>query len=117
MNERAPRQEQNHYPNPQESLNTELPIRYTSPAERSLEEMPQHAFELVEDGEVVGGVEIDYFSRPLPLYQLTDLWVDNEYAGQGNASRIMAQVEAFLRERGKPGMLVDAIVEGSPAHV
>lgn len=89
-------------------------IRYVSPSEQSPDHMPQHKFELVKDGEVIGGAEIDYFSKPLPLYQLTDLWVDESHSGKGQASRIMDEVEGFLRE--KPGVLVDAILEGEPAQ-
>jgi GNAT superfamily N-acetyltransferase len=89
-------------------------IRYTSPSEIDPEvEKPQHKLELRLDGEVIGGAEIDYYSKPLPFYQLTDLWVEHEYAGRGNASRIMDQVENFLKERRKPGVLVEAILDDS----
>lgn len=88
-------------------------IRYTSPSEQDPDDMPQHKFEMLDNGEVIAGADIDYFSRPVPLYQLTELW--SEHSGQGNASKVMDQVESFLRERKKPGILVDAIMEGHPA--
>jgi len=87
-------------------------IEYISPAEQDVEDMPQHKFELKDGNKVIGGAEIDYFSKPLPLYQLTDLWIDFEYGGRGNASRIMTRVEAFLEERHKPGVLMEAILDG-----
>ncbi len=92
-------------------------IQYSSPKE-SIEhdEMPQHRFDLVVDGERIGAAEIDYFSKPLPLYQVTDLYVDFEHKGKGYASQIMDQVEAWLRDRKKPGILVEAILDGDPAR-
>ena len=91
-------------------------IKYLSP-EQAMEEgeLPQHHFDLVVDGEKIGGAEIDYFSKPLPLYQITDLYVDIEHKGKGYASEIMGQVEQWLMDRRKPGILVDAIMKGDPA--
>ena len=94
----------------------EVAVQYISPSEQSPEDMPQHRFEIVEGDEIIGGAEVDYFSRPLPLYQLSDLWVEHEYSGQGKGSRIMDAVEAFLKEREKPGLLVDAIIYGNDAY-
>ena len=74
-----------------------------------------HVFEITENGEVIAGAELLYLSRPVPLYQLSDLWVDYSYQGKGLSSRLMAQVEEFLRQRKKPGVLVDAIMDSSPA--
>ena len=91
-------------------------VRYSSPAEQPPEEEPLHRFEIVKGDETIGGGEIEYFSRPLPLYQLSDLWVDDEHSGRGNASLIMDRVEGFLEKRGKPGLLVDAIIPGSKAY-
>ena len=92
-------------------------IRYSSPKE-SIEqnELPQHRFELIVDGKCIGAAEIDYLSKPLPLYQITNVYVDFEHKGKGYASQIMDQVEAWLRERKKPGVLVEAILEGDSAQ-
>ena len=92
-------------------------IRYSSPKE-SIEdgEMPQHRFDLVVDGERIGAAEIDYVSKPLPMYQVTDIYVDFEHKGKGYASQIMEQVENWIKVRKKPGILVDAIMEGDPAQ-
>jgi GNAT superfamily N-acetyltransferase len=91
-------------------------IRYRSPKE-SMEEGddPQHTFDLIVNGEKIGSAEINYLSKPLPLYQLTDLYVDFEHRGKGYASKLMDQVECWLKERKKPGVLVEAILEGDPA--
>jgi GNAT superfamily N-acetyltransferase len=91
-------------------------IEYSSP-KKAIEqgEEPQHRFDLILDGERIGAAEINYYSTPIPLYQLTDLYVDYEHSGQGNASRLLGQVEGFLRERRKPGILVDAVIEDKPA--
>ncbi len=91
-------------------------IDYTSPKE-SIEkgEPPQHRFDLIVNGEIIGAAEINYFSKPLPLYQLTALYVDFEQKGKGCASRILDRVEEFLKKRNKPGILVDAIMEEDQA--
>jgi len=92
-------------------------IKYISPQEAiEHSEPPQHRFDLIVDGERIGSAEIDYFSKPLPFYQLTSLYVDFKYKGKGYASRIMDQVEAWLRDKRKPGVLVDAIIEGDPSQ-
>jgi len=91
-------------------------IQYSSPKESvDQDEKPQHRFDLVVGGERIGAAEIDYFSKPLPLYQVTDLYVDFEHKGKGYASQIMDQVETWLRVKKKPGVLVEAILDGDPA--
>ncbi len=79
-------------------------------------EEPQHRFDLMVDGEKIGAAEINYFSKPIPLYQVTDLYVDFEHKGKGHASHILNQVEGWIKARGKPGVLVDAIMDGAPAQ-
>ena len=92
-------------------------ITYVPPKEAiEQDELPQHRFDLIVDGERIGAAEIDYFSKPLPLYQVTDLYVEYEHKGKGYASQIMNQVEAWLHNRKKPGVLVEAILEGDPAQ-
>lgn len=92
-------------------------VQYSSPKESiEQDEMPQHRFDLIVDGERIGAAEINYFSKPLPLYQVTDLYVDFEHKGKGYASQIMDQVETWIRERKKPGILAEAILDGDPAQ-
>jgi GNAT superfamily N-acetyltransferase len=92
-------------------------IEYSSPR-KSIEngEMPQHRFDLIINGETIGAAEIDYVSKPLPMYQVTDIYVDFEHKGKGYASQIMDQVESWIKERKKPGILVDAIMDGDPSQ-
>jgi ribosomal protein S18 acetylase RimI-like enzyme len=91
-------------------------IQYSSPEDSKEEgEKPQHRFDLIIDGQKIGAAEIDYYSRPLPLYQITDLYVDIQHKGKGYASKILEQVENFLKSKKKPGVLVDAIIDGDPA--
>jgi GNAT superfamily N-acetyltransferase len=47
---------------------------------------------------------------------VTDLYVDFEHKGKGHASQIMDQVETWLRERKRPGIIVESILDGDPAH-
>ncbi|MDB5264811.1 MAG: hypothetical protein JWN64_382 [Parcubacteria group bacterium] len=91
-------------------------IKYVSPKE-SLEEegYPERRLDLFVGGEKIGAATIDYYSKPLRLFQVTDLYVEHEFSGQGYASQIMEQVEKFLKDRKRPGVLVDAIIDGNPA--
>ncbi len=91
-------------------------IKYISPEEsKENNETPQHRFDLVVDGVKIGSAEINYYSKPLPFYDINALYVDFEHKGKGYASKIMAQVESWLKDRRKPGVLVDGIIEGDPA--
>lgn len=92
-------------------------IKYVNPveSEKQGEWPPMHRLDLEIDGQKIGGAEIEYFSKPIPLYQVSELYIDNEYKGKGYASKIMDQVENWLKERRKPGVLVDAILQGDPA--
>lgn len=91
-------------------------ITYISPQENlGRDEEPKHTIEFKIDDEVIGKAEIEYFSKPFPLYQISDLYIEPEHQGEGKASKIMEKVEEMLKERKKPGVLVDAIDEDSPA--
>ncbi len=98
----------------EEPPNTE--INYVSPQE-AIEEgaEPQHRFDLTIEGEKIGSAEFEYLSKPLPHYLLSDLYVEFEHKGKGYASKILEKMEEFLKERKKPGILVDAIMVGDPA--
>lgn len=75
-----------------------------------------HTVEMVdEEGEVLGRAEIHYYSKPIPFYQVTDIYTEPEYQGQGVASKVMGWIEHWLQEKRKPGFLVDAIDTKSPA--
>lgn len=91
--------------------------KYVSPYE-SLEDegTPERRVDILVDGEKVGSAILDYYSKPLRLYQITDLYVDFEHQGKGYASKVMDHVEQFLKERKRPGVLVDAVLEGDPAQ-
>lgn len=92
-------------------------IKYSSPKEKlENNEDPQHRFDLILDGEIIGSAEIDYYSKPLPMYQVTLMYVDFEHKGKGYASKIMSQVESWIKARKKPGILADAIMEDDPAY-
>ncbi|SRR3989339_333678 len=78
-------------------------------------EDPLHTIDLMFDGKIIGRAELTYYSKPYPLYQLSDLYVELEYQGTGQAGKIMEQVENFLKEKKKAGVLVDAIDPDSPA--
>lgn len=91
-------------------------IEYRNP-KKNIEkgEEPLHTFDLILDGEIIGRAEITYYSRPFPLYQINELYVEPKYQNAGRASEIMNQIESFLKTKKRAGVLVDAIYENSPA--
>lgn len=89
---------------------------YKNPKENlEQNEDPLHTIDLMIDGKIIGSAELTYYSKPIPLYQVNDIYVEPEYQGAGRARKIMEQVEAFLKKRKKAGVLVDAIDLDSPA--
>ncbi len=86
-------------------------IKYTNSGESYKRgEEPAHFFDLFnEKGEKIGEAEVRYLSKPMPHYQLSDLFVNPQYQGKGFGSKILDQVEDFLKKRKKPGVLVDGI--------
>jgi len=79
------------------------------------EEEPFHTIDLVIGDKIIGRAEMIYSSKPLPHYTIDYLYVEPEYQGAGRASRIMDQVEEFLKKKGKAGVLAEAIDPSSPA--
>lgn len=76
----------------------------------------QHTVEMIdEEGRVLGRAEIHYYSKPIPYYQITDIYTELDYQGQGVASKIMVWIEQWLKQKKKTGFLVDAIDTESPA--
>lgn len=92
-------------------------LHYTSPKEAfEKEEFPLHTFELIVDGKKIGSASAMYFSKPLPMYQITNLAIDDpELQGKGFGGKIMSGIEEWLQDKKKPGILVDAIHADSPA--
>jgi GNAT superfamily N-acetyltransferase len=78
-------------------------------------EEQDHEIELIVDDEVVGHARLHYFSKPLPFYSLDDLYVDESKQGEGYGSKIMDFIEKMLKEKGKAGLLLDAIDPTSTA--
>lgn len=96
-------------------MNPESHTRYVKPeASDSTEQLRHHRFEVVNDGKVVSAAEVNYYSRPIPFYQVTDLYTEVKDQGRGYASAVMDQVENFLIQRGKPGILADASIYNHP---
>ncbi len=96
-------------------MNAENPVAYLKP-EHSEEEklLRHHRFEIKEGDTVVSAAEIHYRSKPIPFYQVSSLYTEYTHAGKGYASAIMDKIETFLKERKKPGILVDTIMSDVP---
>lgn len=88
-------------------------FEYKSPQENKVEEDlgEPHTFKVYIDGKVAGVGIVDYFSKPLPIYQLTTLYSEIEFQKQGVATEILDKVEQWAKARKKPVMLVDAIID------
>ncbi|MBI2473631.1 GNAT family N-acetyltransferase [Candidatus Uhrbacteria bacterium] len=93
-------------------------VHYRNP-EANLEqgEDPKHTFEIIDEktGEPLARAEIEYFSKPIPYYQVSDLYTEHAYQGKGYASRIMKEIEDMLKKKNRTGFLVDAIFSDNPA--
>ncbi len=74
-----------------------------------------HRLDLVVDGNEVGEVEFQYRSKPFPHYYFSWLEVYKGLKGKGYGSKIMAQVETMLVEKGRAGVLFDDIYDEEPA--
>lgn len=93
-------------------------IVYSSPKQNFEQENDGvHKFEIKEGGKVIGGVEMLYSSKPLPMYILRDLWIDIDEQGKGYSNRIMENVEKFLMDRHKSGILVEAIIDENKKNI
>ncbi len=92
-------------------------IEYSNPQENIKRgEDPIHRVDLIVDGKIIGAAEIEYFSKPFPIYQISELYVEYEYKSKGYASKILDYVEAMLKKKKKTGVLVDAIMIGADAE-
>lgn len=87
---------------------------YSRPYIRDIDELVINSDEFL-DGAVIAGAEINYFSSPIPHYQITDIWVEHEMQGMGIGSELMEKIEAMLVKKGRAGFLVDAILDTNPA--
>jgi len=95
-------------------MNFEGPVNYIKPAESETEEQfRHHRFEIKVDGEVVSAAEVNYYTKPIPLYQVSDLYTEFNHQSKGYGSAIMEKVEQFLIDRGRPGILVDNSIHTS----
>jgi GNAT superfamily N-acetyltransferase len=79
-------------------------------------ELPRHTVDMVNhEGLLMGRAGIEYNSKPVSHYQLTDLHVEPEFRNQGIASEIMQWFEDWLKKKHKIGFLVDGILPDQPA--
>lgn len=92
-------------------------LRHRSPKETLEKEgYPEHSFELIVNGEKIGSATVLYFSKPIPMYQISNLDIEEPlHRGKGYGGKIMGAIEDWLLQRKKPGIIVDAIHENSPA--
>ena len=81
-----------------EQQNFHPEIHYTNVKENREKDEDEsfHSLDLVIEEKIIGKAEFVYFSKPFPLYQLSELYVDYEYQGKGLGSELMQQFEAFL---------------------
>lgn len=89
-------------------------FNHISPIE-NIKDPYMHKMELLVDGERVGEADVEYFSKPFPIYQISHLSVDYKKQGMGYGSKLMENIENWLKKKGKAGVLVDAIDMDSPA--
>ena len=91
-------------------------IQYSSPQENiEKDKFSGHSFDLFIDGVKIGYANVKYLSKPLPYYLLSYIDIDPAFRNKKYASKILDQTEAWIKERGKPGVLLDAIFDDEPA--
>ena len=96
-------------------MNFERKVDYTKPEHSDpVNFFKHHKFEIKKGENVVSAAEVRYFAQPVPHYQVSDIYTEPFYQNQGLASQILSTIESFLEQRGKPGVLVDAIMSDIP---
>ncbi len=96
-------------------MNFERKVDYTKPEHSDpVNFFKHHKFEIKKGENVVSAAEVRYFAQPVPHYQVSDIYTEPFYQNQGLASQILSTIESFLEQRGKPGVLVDAIMSDEP---
>ena len=93
-------------------------FKYQRPHEANPEDPSTHDITLEVGDKEVGYARMLYASSPLPLYEVGLLHVNEEERGKGFGSKLMAEVERLLKEKGKAGVLHEGIAvhtPGSPA--
>src|SRR3989338_10865690 len=68
------------------------------------------------NGKEVGFADLEYYEDPFPVYYLDYLSVDTDQRGSGHGSQLLEQVNAFLDQQAKPGILVNTIESENPTQ-
>lgn len=74
-----------------------------------------HRLQLVIENEPVGYAELEYYNKPFPFYYLSFLQVSENHKGQQFGSFVLDKFNSFLKEKGKAGILYDAMKDSSAA--
>lgn len=93
-------------------------LTHLRPPEQNSELPSFHTIDINVEGKTVGSAILEYHSKPMPLYYVGDITINEEERGKHYGSEIMEYIENMLREKGKAGILSDGIAErnrNSPA--
>lgn len=85
-----------------------------NPGERELpKEERRHTIDIFLDGEWAGNAELVYFGKPIPVLYLDFMGLREQerFRGKKLGSAMIEQVNAYIKERGKMGVLFDEIDE------
>lgn len=89
-----------------------MPEKFTY--ERPPESFSGHAhyLEMIgATGERMGEIEMRYIGKPSPFYYVQSIMVFPRFKGQGYGSRLVEKTNAFLKEKGRAGILYNMILE------
>lgn len=102
---------------PAEFIGLDSEITHKHPVETEPNEYGarMHRLELHIGDAPVGYAELAYLGKPVPTYYLDYMHVDPQYRGVGFGSELIDQINAFIKSKGKMGLLINGISEGSPA--
>ncbi|MCR4312101.1 MAG: GNAT family N-acetyltransferase [Candidatus Uhrbacteria bacterium] len=77
----------------------------------------KHRLKLLDSkGELAGFAEMVYFGKPVPMYYLEYMQINESHRGKGYGGELIEQVNAFIKDKGKMGLLVNAIEEDKASH-
>lgn len=101
-----------------QEVGLEPEVVYEKPSARTRfpEEERLHVLDLEVRGRSVGHAELMYASHPIPSYYLNFIFVRELFRGFGFGSAILDQVNLFLLEKGKMGILYNSISKDSSAR-
>lgn len=96
-------------------MSLEKTVKYTNAKDSDQVDLfKYHKFEIKDGERLLSSAEVKFLSKPLPHYLVADLYTEPGFQNMGLASKVLDSIEQFLRERDKPGVLIDLVMSDIP---